>query len=259
MTSEEIAEVQRFVGAYEQVRASEEWGGDDLDLPFHAKRHLDIWNIRCRTFKAFESVVKDLGRGLALDIGAGNCWMTRYLDRWGFDAIAMDINTSVDDGLGAGQKFIEEGANFLRVRAGMQRLPFRSGQITLVAANASFHYARDFRVALSEFERVLAPGGLIAIIDSPIYENVADGERTVAERVAEFRRKYGIAEDLAARARYFAFRDIEAAANSLKLRVCMHSVWPGWRRRAEEIRARIRGRQIARFPLVLLEKQMRES
>ena len=259
MTNEEIADVQPFVGAYEQVRSSEEWGGDDLDLPFHAKRHVDIWNIRRRTFKAFEEIVKTLGRGVALDIGAGNCWMTRYLDRWGFDAIALDINTGVEDGLGAGQKFIDDGAAFLRVRAGMERLPFRSGQIRLLAANASFHYARDFRRALSEFERVLTPGGLIAIIDSPFYEDEADGERMIAERVAQFGRKYGIAADFAGRARYFAFEDIEAAASSLKLRLSMHSVWSGWRRRAEEIRARIVGRRIARFPLVLLEKQMSAS
>jgi SAM-dependent methyltransferase len=259
MTNEEIADVQPFVAAYDHVRASEEWGGDDLELPFHAKRHVDIWNIRSRTFKAFESVAKNLGRGLALDIGAGNCWMTRYLDRWGFDAIAMDINTGIDDGLGAGQKFIDGGAAFLRVRAGMERLPLASEQVRLLAANASFHYARDFRAALSEFERVLSPGGLIAIIDSPFYEDAADGERMVAERVVEFGGKYGIAADLAGRARYFAFKEIEAAAISLKLRLRVHSVWTGWHRRTEEIRARIRGRRIARFPLVFLEKQMSAS
>ena len=58
--------------------------------------------------------------------------MTRYLDRWGFDAIAADINTDAVDGLRAGQKFIDEGAHFLRVRAGMEKLPFAPGHIRLL-------------------------------------------------------------------------------------------------------------------------------
>src|SRR5262249_49044915 len=149
------AEVQAFVDAYEKVRSDEQWGDDDLDLPFRPLRHRDIWNVRRRTFQAFERLIANVERGLALDIGAGNCWMTRYLDRWGFDAIALDVNTSRLGGLGAGQKFIDEGARFLRVRAGMEQLPFAPERITLLATNASFHYANDFRAALSEFERVL--------------------------------------------------------------------------------------------------------
>src|SRR5262249_82901 len=149
----EVAALQPFLDAYERVRSVEQWGGDDLDLPFHAKRHRNIWNIRQRTFRAFESLVRSIPGGLALDVGAGHCWMTRYLDQWGFDAIAVDTNTSEMDGLRAGQRFIDQGAVFLRVRARMERLPFASGRIRLLATNASFHYAGDFRATLSEFER----------------------------------------------------------------------------------------------------------
>src|SRR6185295_15090894 len=186
-------------------------------------------------------------RGFALDIGAGNCWMTRYLDRWGFDAFAVDLNTSVTDGLRAGQKYINEGAVFLRVRAGMQRLPFASGRIRLLATNASFHYAGDYRAALSEFERVLTPGGMIAIIDTPFYEYAADGERMMAERVVEFRQKYEIPEELARRSSYLTFKSLEIMAASLKLKCQVHTVWPGWRRKVEEIRSRRAGRRIATF------------
>src|SRR2546425_11144189 len=120
----ESDDVRAFLEAYEKVRRDEGWGGDDLDLPFYPKRHHEIWNIRQRTFLAFEALAKKAPRGVALDIGAGNCWMTRYLSEWGFDAIAIDINTSDADGLGAGQKFLDEGSRFVRVRAGMERLPF---------------------------------------------------------------------------------------------------------------------------------------
>jgi SAM-dependent methyltransferase len=181
--------------------------------------------------------------------------MTRYLDSWGFDAIAVDINTSVHDGLRAGQRFIDEGARFLRVRAPMERLPFVSGGITLIATNASFHYASDFRVALSEFERVLTPGGMVVILDTPFYENAADGERAVMDRIADFRRKYSIPEALAGRARFLTFRQFEGMMQGLTWKWRLHPVWPGIRRKYEEIRGALLGRRIARFPLVVMERE----
>jgi SAM-dependent methyltransferase len=224
-------------------------------IPFHAKRHRDIWEIRQRTFRAFESIAAKVDRGLALDLGAGNCWLTRYLDRWGFDAIAVDINTSESDGLRAGRQFLDQGAVFLRTRAGMERLPFASGRITLLVTNASFHYASDFRATLKEFERVLTPGGIIAIIDTPFYEDAADGEQMMADRVVEFRQKYGMTETLSRQSRYVTFKGLEESAAGLKLAHIVHPVWPGWRRKAEEVRGRLLGRRIAQFPLVIFEKQ----
>ena len=259
MTEYETAAVQLFLDVYEQVRSDEAWGGDDLDLPFHPKRHRAIWNIRQRTFRAFESAVRNIPRGVALDVGAGNCWMTRYLDQWGFDSFAVDINTSGVDGLCAGQKFIDAGAVFIRVRAGMERLPFASGRIRLLATNASFHYAGDFRAALSEFERVLTPGGIIAIIDTPFYENSADGERMLAERVVEFRQKYGMPESLARQSGYMTYRSIQELAQALALKVTIEPVWPGFGRLYEQWHARVSGRRIAKFPLVLLQKSERSA
>lgn len=181
--------------------------------------------------------------------------MTRYLDRWGFDAIAVDVNTSETDGLRAGQKFIDEGAVFLRVRAAMERLPIASGMISLVATNASFHYSTEFHDALWEFERVLIPGGMIAIIDTPFYENETDGERMMAERAAGFRRKYGIAEILSRPMRYLTFEHIAKLAGEVNLQCHVRPVWPGWRRKAAEVRGKLLGRRIAQFPLLVLEKR----
>jgi len=255
LTDGELADAAPFLAAYETVRRDEQWGGDDLDLPFHAKRHRDIWAIRRRSFLKFESIAQGITRGVALDVGAGNCWLTRYLDRWNFSAIAVDINASEEDGLQAGQKFIDEGARFLRVRSGMERLPFVSAGITLLVTSASFHYASDFRAALLEFERVLTPGGRVVIMDTPVYENEADGERMIAEREVEFGRKYGIPAPLARRARYLTFKGMESAARSLNLDLRLHRVWPGFRRTSDAVRARLKGRRIAQFPVMVLEKK----
>jgi SAM-dependent methyltransferase len=254
ITRESAASVQPFLEAYERVRADEEWGADDLDLPFHPKRHQDIWEIRQRTFRAFQAIAARVDRGYAVDVGAGNCWMTRFLDQWGFDAIAIDVNTSSVDGLAAGQRFIDEGSRFLRIRSPMDRLPFASGRIRLVVINAAFHYAVDFRATLGEFKRVLPPGGMIAIMDTPVYENPADGERMVAERVKDFNEKYGISELLSRQSRFLTFERISELAREHDLRVRIHRIWPGWRRKYEEIRARLGGRRIAQFPLIVLEK-----
>ncbi len=254
LTDSEASSIEPFVEAYERVREDEQWGGDDLDLPFRPKRHHDIWKIRQRTFRAFESIVRNAPRGFAVDVGAGNCWMTRYLDQWGFGAVAVDINTSSVDGLRAGQRFIDQGAVFIRVRARMERLPFASGRIRLLATNASFHYAGDFRAALSELERVLTPGGIIAIIDSPFYEDSADGERMMTRRVVDFCQKYAMPESLARQSSYLTYERLHHLAGLFGLKVRIHRVWPGLARTCEEIRGKLVRRRVAEFPLVVLEK-----
>lgn len=253
MTDEQVHAAAPFLEGYETVRADEQWGADDLDLPFHPKRHLDVWDIRQRTFRAFEKIAAAVERGFAADVGAGNCWMTRYLDTWGFDAIAADVNAGKADGLAAGQKFIEEGARFLRVRAPMDQLPFARARIRLLAVNAAFHYAPDFRATLSEFKRVVSPGGRIVIMDTPVYENPADGERMIAERVTAFQKKYGIPEVLSRQSRYLTFSLISELAAEQNLKVYIERVWPGWRRQYQEIHGRLTGRRIAQFPLIVFE------
>ena len=101
---------------------------------------------------------------------------------------------------------------------------------------------------------MLTPGGIIAIIDTPFYENAADGEHMIAGRVAEFRQKYGIPEALARRARYLTFKNLEELAAALNLECRVHRVWPGWRRKLKEVRGKILGRAIAQFPLVVMRK-----
>lgn len=255
MTEAELTAWQPFIDAYERVRRDEQWGGDDLDLPFKPKRHHHIWEIRQRTFRVVQSIAEKSPKGLALDVGAGNCWMTQYLDRWGFGAIAVDVNISENDGLRAGQRFIERGSRFLRVRSPMQSLPFASSTITLLVTSASFHYVDDFRAALCEFSRVLTPGGTVVIADTPVYERESDGERMVAERVEEFRRKYAMPEALASRAKYLASAELETTADSLHLALRVNRVWPGFRRSLDGVRARLAGRRLAEFPVLELVKQ----
>jgi len=254
ITEEQLERRQAFLDAYERVRSDERWGGADLDLPFHPKKHHSVWEIRQRTFRMVESLARKLPRGLAIDVGAGNCWLTRYLDGWGFDAIAVDLNTGSEDGLRAGQKFIDEGAKFLRVRSAMDPLPFVSSTVTLLVTSASFHYADDFRATLAEFARVLTPGGTVVIADSPVYAQESHGQRMVAERVEDFRRKYAMPAALAGKAGYLTLAEMASAAESLRLRLNVNRVWPGFRRSYEVLRGRLMGRYLAEFPVLELVK-----
>jgi hypothetical protein len=96
---------------------------------------------------------------------------------------------------------------------------------------------------------------MIVILDTPFYEDRADGERMMAERVGEFRRKYGIPEELARRAGYLTKRQFEQWMSGLPFTWRLQDVWPGIQRKYEEIRGRLVGRRVARFPLVVIEKR----
>jgi hypothetical protein len=170
----------------------------------------------------------------------------------GFDAMAIDVDTSSVDGLAGGQRFFDKGSRFLRIRSS-NWLPFASGRIRLLTINAGFHDAVDFRATLGEFKSA-SPGGMIASVDTRVDENPAGGEPMVAERVRNFRRKYGILETLSRQLRFLTFERISELAAEHDLRVRIHRPWPGWRRKFTEIRARFGARRIAPFPLIVLEK-----
>ena len=182
MTPRQAADYAGFCAAYERIRKAEGWGGDDLDLPFGARGHGSIWAIRRRTFLELQTLIRSQGvtGGTALDVGAGNCWLTRYLCRWGFRATALDVNPGEQDGLGAGTRYLEEGNRFERVRAPMHSLPFTDGSFDLVVASGSLHYAADVEAAIREFVRVSGKGGRVVVMDTPWYGDPADGRRAVA-------------------------------------------------------------------------------
>ena len=257
MTSDQEAVHADFVAAYERIRREEGWGAGDLDLPFHAVRNRPIWAIRRRTFRKFRRFVRaQLPRGgTALEVGAGNCWLTGHLSRWGFDVTAVDVNAGSQDGLVSGAYHLERGCRFDRIRAPMEALPFSSGTFDIVVSAASLHYARDKQVVLREFHRVLHSGGLAVILDSPCYERRLDGERAVGERVAEYTRAFGLDERLARRSSYLLLGAFESLVRATGFSYRQIRVWPGPRRTLERLRATCFGQRIARFPLLVLRRQ----
>ena len=63
-------------------------------------------------------------------------------------------------------------------------IPLETGRFDITVFNASLHYAIDLKAVLTEAARVTRSRGVLAVLDSPFYTRVADGEAMVAEKRA---------------------------------------------------------------------------
>ena len=127
-----------------------------------------------------------------LDLGAGNGWLSYRLATRGHESVAVDLLTNKADGLGAQLHY---PTAFTSVQAEFDHLPFDSDQFGLVIFNASFHYATNYELTLSEALRVLELGGQVAIMGSPVYRSGISGKEMVREREVAFRGEYGFASN----------------------------------------------------------------
>ncbi len=148
------------------------------------------WAVRARSFKVFVNRV--IGEMAApdcldvLDLGAGNGWLCHRLAQTGHRAVALDIRDDDMDGLGAARDLqADPRGRFQCVKASFADLPFADKSFDVVIFNASLHYAIELGSVLSEAIRVMRPGGVIAVLDSPCYAREKDGERMVAEKTAQ--------------------------------------------------------------------------
>ncbi len=252
MTADQEAAFRAFLERYKRVREAEGWGGDDLDLPFRARRHREIWNIRKRTFRKVARIIGPATlHSDALDVAAGNGWLSRHLVRWGFRVTALDVNMDTRDGLRAGRHYIEQGDRFSRVRAPGEALPFEAASFDLVIVSGGFHYMDGVR-ALAEFGRVLKPGGRAIVCDSPWYESAVDGDRGVRERSEEHDRLYGARAEEMRESTYLLAGEFDQTAREAGFTVSTVFPWTGARRAWNTLKARTRGQALARFPIIVL-------
>jgi len=112
------------------------------------------------------------------DIGSGTGWAHPLFV--GFAVIAFDILPTTPTG------------KALNVRADMCRLPVRDSTLDATFFSASLHYS-PLAETLSEAARVLRTGGLLLVVDSPIYADGAARARA-AERSAAYYANAGYPE-----------------------------------------------------------------
>jgi SAM-dependent methyltransferase len=159
------------------------------------------WAVRAATFDAFVAhIAKPMlrsGPKDILDLGAGNGWLCNRVAQMGHRAVALDIRDDDIDGLAAAREFLSaKPGSFQCICACFEDLPFERACFDVALFNASLHYARDLRRALTEAIRVTRSRGVLAILDSPFYARERDGELMVAEKIATGAMRFGCRADV---------------------------------------------------------------
>lgn len=201
---ESEAHYQRFMAQEEARRHRDGPGTPDADyyraLPFKdlSGNSSQEWAIRARGFKVLVKrlltpIQAALQRPLKiLDLGAGNGWLSNRLAAQGDRVFAVDLLDNEGDGLGAWKY---HGHAFTPVQADFNHLPVMDSFADVAIFHDSFHYSENYEETLQEALRVAGEEGAVVIMDTPIYQRRAAGERMVAERQAAFQAQYGFAPD----------------------------------------------------------------
>ena len=249
-----------FLADYTRIRQGEQRGSDDpayylglpdcpLDHPIAAQ-----WALRRRTFATFtRRILPRLGSGLrVVDLGAGVGWLSHRLALLGHHPLAVDLTTDDRDGLGAGRHYRPA---WPRVQSDFDHLPLAAAAADLVIFNASLHYSTGYEVTLAEALRVLAPGGTVAIFESPIYRRPESGQRMVEERRADFARRFGTRSEALPSRDYLTWPGIAELGMRLDIRFQAVTPWYGWRWAMRPWIARLRRRrEPSRFAILLGKK-----
>ncbi len=248
-------QLERFVRQYRSVRERDGSRGQDADyyrrLPTvdDADPQARRWQIRRETYHHL------LGHVLAagplplhiLDLGAGSGWLSHRVASLGHLPVAVDAIDDDEDGLGAARHY---STAFPLVQADFDALPFAPGQFDLVVFNGSLHYAFDTEATLERAHRMLAPGGALVVMDSPMFRADGDGSAMVDELLRQFAVDCGVPGPARQGLGYLTFAMLAAVADRLHLRSeFVPSRGPlGWRLRRQFARVRLR-RSLAAFGL----------
>lgn len=129
----------------------------------------ELWPHTCHFGPDFKVLIDHLNLDAdswILDIGTGPCWSSRLLAQRGGNVVALDVNEANFYGLKTSDiLFDAHGVYFDRILESMNNLPFRDESIDCITFNASFHHTPDHWQTLTECNRVLKPGGQIAMVN----------------------------------------------------------------------------------------------
>jgi ubiquinone/menaquinone biosynthesis C-methylase UbiE len=188
-----------------------------------------------------------------LDLGAGVGWLSHRAAQLGHQPLAVDLSVDELDGLGAASCHLADG--WPLVQAEFDRLPLADAQADVTVFNASLHYSVDLAATLAEALRVTRPDGAVVVMDSPIYRADAAGAAMVAERAADFERRFGTRSDAMPSVGYLTDDGIAALGRQLGVRWQTVVPWYGWRWAARPWQARLRRqRERSRFAVLVARR-----
>jgi ubiquinone/menaquinone biosynthesis C-methylase UbiE len=183
-------------------------------LPYVPPKHATAgeWRIRHQSWGKFASRVLSTSRRRILDLGAGSGWLSSRCASMNHHVVAVD---RFDDESDARAMRNHDGPPFVVVQADFDALPFEPFQFDVAVFNASLHYAEDPDRTLARAEQMLSPGGLLVVMDSPMFRETADGEAMVASQLAQFSATSSISNVIRPGAGYLTFDGLDRAARRL--------------------------------------------
>jgi SAM-dependent methyltransferase len=116
-----------------------------------------------------------------LDFGAGSCFVSELLNRFGYLTVALDIDFDL---LAIGQERLTMDSRCDRehsrfVAGDGMRLPFRDASFDGIICMNALHHMPDYQATLAEMFRVLKPGGR-AVFSEPGEEHSKNPESILA-------------------------------------------------------------------------------
>jgi hypothetical protein len=102
------------------------------------------------------------------------------------------------------------------------------------------HYATDYRRTLEEARRCLRWASRVVVLDTPLYEHYAHGERIREERKRDCERRYGFRSDSVPSMEYLDHGMLRELSKDLNMRWRVYRPFYGWRRRFDNLRALVR-------------------
>jgi SAM-dependent methyltransferase len=182
---ERLKEIGPFLAHYRRVREDDGYRQRDPAY-YRSLPRVDAhdpqaarWRVRQESFRNLVRVLPRFGRGAlrVLDLGAGNGWLSHRLTALGHCCVALDWLDDLEDGLGARRHY---PVAFTGIQADFDDLPMAPGQFDLAIFNASLHYSPDLARTLDHARQMLVAGGVLVVMDSPVFSTDEGGRRMLA-------------------------------------------------------------------------------
>lgn len=154
---------------------------------------------------------------VVLELGAGSCWVSHFLNRMGCTTVAVDVSSTV---LELGRRLFESDP---RTRWELEpqflpydghRLPVEDASCDRIVLHDAFHHLPNSEEILGEMARVLRPGGIVAMSE-PGRDHSASAEAVQEVTATGVLENDVVAERIAAAALRCGFTKVEVAPVAL--------------------------------------------
>jgi len=163
-----IAEGMAFFGVQasaaalrrQEIEAEFRWNFEMHDAAQHMAFAEETFRKADEAIRRLAAIVPPPAR--VLDVGAGCGYHTWQLIRHGYEAVAAELQP---EGLAYGDACCGPGVRFARLVTDCSLLPIAGGAFDAVFCKELAHHVEDLAGLLAEFRRVLAPGGVLVLIE----------------------------------------------------------------------------------------------